>query len=247
MPGGHNVTSPEGRKGRWSFEGLPPQAFQGRGVNLKEKLGPGTQLSISGCPAKDPAARFFCGREVTFLDKSTMTFGPTANEAEPERRDSKAETYQLRNHPSYDLDYGSIVHRLHSLWNNPMKIRGFLNGLPMGYGWVSCRKTGPVPGLSCWHFVICMKFNNPGPVPTPRDGDPWLSERVAAGTNGALKTAAPALERTAKCKTSYSSFPVAPMKRSSPLRNQHPTAMTMASTKTRSMPNSSVLSLVTNA
>jgi hypothetical protein len=72
-----DVSGPEGRKGRWGFEGFPPFDFSRRGLDLKEKLQPGVQITISGWPAKDPTARIFSGREITFPDKSTMLFGPT--------------------------------------------------------------------------------------------------------------------------------------------------------------------------
>src|SRR5262245_26238083 len=51
------VSNPEGRKGLWGFEGAPPNSLLRRGVDLKEKLRPGTQITISGWPAKDPTAR----------------------------------------------------------------------------------------------------------------------------------------------------------------------------------------------
>src|SRR5215468_2336196 len=66
-----DVSGPDGRKGRWGFEGFPPHVFSTRGPVLK-KLQPGSQITISGWPAKDPTARVFSGREVTFSDKSTM-------------------------------------------------------------------------------------------------------------------------------------------------------------------------------
>jgi hypothetical protein len=77
-----DVSGPEGRKGRWGFEGFPPNVFSRGGVDLKKKLQPGMQLMISGWPAKDPTARVFSGREVTFPDKSTMLFGPTPEEGD---------------------------------------------------------------------------------------------------------------------------------------------------------------------
>ena len=77
-----DVSGPEGRKGRWGFEGGPSNAFSRRGVDLKTKLQPGMQVTISGWPAKDLKARVFSGREVTFPDKSTMLFGPTPQEAD---------------------------------------------------------------------------------------------------------------------------------------------------------------------
>ena len=77
-----DVTAPEGRKGRWGFEGIPPNVFSRNGVDLKKKLQPGTQITISGWPAKDLTARMFSGREINFADKSTMAFGPTPEEAD---------------------------------------------------------------------------------------------------------------------------------------------------------------------
>jgi hypothetical protein len=77
-----DVTSPEGRKGRWAFEGNPIHTFSRDGVDLKTKLLPGTQITISGWPAKDRTARAFSGREITFSDKSTLVFGPTPKEGD---------------------------------------------------------------------------------------------------------------------------------------------------------------------
>ncbi len=72
-------TGPDGRTGRWAFEGLPPNAYQYRGLkDYKERLKPGTAMSISGWPAKDPQARAFNGREITFADGTTMLFGIAA-------------------------------------------------------------------------------------------------------------------------------------------------------------------------
>ena len=76
------VSGPEGRKGRWGFEGLPPGVLSRNGMDLKKKLQPGTPIVISGWPAKDPTARVFSGREITFADQSTMTFGPTPEGAD---------------------------------------------------------------------------------------------------------------------------------------------------------------------
>jgi hypothetical protein len=71
-------TGPDGRTGRWAFEGLPPNAFQYRGLkDYKERLKPGTRITISGWPAKDPQARAFSGNTVTFADGTTMVFGST--------------------------------------------------------------------------------------------------------------------------------------------------------------------------
>ena len=78
-----DVSSPQGRMGRWGFEGLPPYVFSNViGVDLKKKLQPGTQIIISGWPSKDPTARVFSGREITFADKSTIPFGPTPEEGD---------------------------------------------------------------------------------------------------------------------------------------------------------------------
>lgn len=77
-----DVTAPQGRRGRWGFEGNPPHAFSSNAVDLKTKLLPGTPITISGWPAKDPTARVFSGREITFADKSTMIFGPTPEEGD---------------------------------------------------------------------------------------------------------------------------------------------------------------------
>jgi len=76
------VTGSDGKKERWGFEGLPPGVFSRNGVDLKTKLQPGTQITISGWPAKDPTAHFFSGREITFADKSTLAFGPTPEGAD---------------------------------------------------------------------------------------------------------------------------------------------------------------------
>ena len=76
-------TAPGGRAGRWAFEGFPANAFVRRGLtDFREKLRPGTRVTISGWPAKDPAARAFSGREVTFADGSTMFFGSTPEEGD---------------------------------------------------------------------------------------------------------------------------------------------------------------------
>ena len=77
-----DVSAPEGRKGRWGFEGLPPNVFSRNSVDVRAKLQPGTQITISGWPAKDASARVFSGGEITFADKSTMTFGPTPQEGD---------------------------------------------------------------------------------------------------------------------------------------------------------------------
>jgi hypothetical protein len=82
-------TAPDGRTGRWGFEGLPPSAFLRRGLaDYQERLKPGTDITISGWPAKDPQARMFSGREITFADGSTMVFGTTPEDADRWKCDS---------------------------------------------------------------------------------------------------------------------------------------------------------------
>jgi Family of unknown function (DUF6152) len=74
---------PDGGTGRWAFEGYPPNGFPRQGLkDFRERLRPGTRITISGWPAKDPNARTFSGRDVTFADGSTMLFGPTPDEGD---------------------------------------------------------------------------------------------------------------------------------------------------------------------
>jgi hypothetical protein len=74
-------TAPDGRTGRWAFEGSPPNAFLRRGLgDYKERLKPGTRITISGWAARDPRARAFSGHEITFADGTTMLFGTTPEE-----------------------------------------------------------------------------------------------------------------------------------------------------------------------
>jgi len=68
-------TGPDGRTGRWAFEGSAPNALIRRVPDYKERLKPGAKITISGWAAKDPAARAFSGREITFADGTTMLFG----------------------------------------------------------------------------------------------------------------------------------------------------------------------------
>jgi hypothetical protein len=69
-------TGPDGRTGRWAFEGLPPNAYQYRGLkDYRDRLKPGTLITISGWPAKDPQERAFRANTVTFADRTTMLFG----------------------------------------------------------------------------------------------------------------------------------------------------------------------------
>jgi hypothetical protein len=73
---------PDGRTGRWAFEGFPPNAFRRQQKDFEQRLKPGTTITISGWPAKDPNARAFSGRDTTFADGATMVFGPTPEEAD---------------------------------------------------------------------------------------------------------------------------------------------------------------------
>jgi hypothetical protein len=76
-------TAPDGRTGRWAFEGFPPNVFVRRGEkDLKGRLQPGTTITISGWPAKDPEARAFSGHEITLPDGSTMRFGSAPSESD---------------------------------------------------------------------------------------------------------------------------------------------------------------------
>jgi hypothetical protein len=73
---------PDGSTGRWAVEGLPPNAFRRQQRDFEQRLKPGTHVTISGWPAKDPKARAFSGRQITFADGSTMSFGPTPGEGD---------------------------------------------------------------------------------------------------------------------------------------------------------------------
>ena len=78
-----DAQGPDGRTGRWAFEGYPPNALVRQGAkDFKERLQPGTSITITGWPAKDPNARAFSGRDVTFRDGSTLRFGPTPEEGD---------------------------------------------------------------------------------------------------------------------------------------------------------------------
>jgi hypothetical protein len=68
-------TGPDGRTGRWAFEGLAPNALVRRQKDYKERLTVGTRITISGWAAKDPQARAFSGGTITFADGTTMVFG----------------------------------------------------------------------------------------------------------------------------------------------------------------------------
>ena len=70
-------TGPDGRTGRWAFEGQPPNAFIRRVPDYKERLKVGTMITISGWPAKDRQARAFSANTVTFADGTTLVVGST--------------------------------------------------------------------------------------------------------------------------------------------------------------------------
>jgi hypothetical protein len=74
-------TGPDGRTGRWAFEGSAPNALVRRHADYKERLKTGTTVTISGWPAKDPQARAFSANTVTFADGTTMVFGSTTPSA----------------------------------------------------------------------------------------------------------------------------------------------------------------------
>lgn len=75
-------TGPDGRTGRWAFEGYPPNALLRRVADFRERLKPGTRLTISGWPAKDPEVWAFSGHEITSADGSTILFGSTPEEGD---------------------------------------------------------------------------------------------------------------------------------------------------------------------
>lgn len=78
-----DAIGPDGPTGRWAFEGFAPNAFLRQGQkDYRERLQPGTTITISGWPAKDPAARAFSGHIVTFADGSTLRFGSTPQQAD---------------------------------------------------------------------------------------------------------------------------------------------------------------------
>lgn len=77
-------TAPDGRTGRWAFEGIPPNAYQYRGLkDYNARLTPGTRITISGWAAKDPQARAFSANTITFADGTTMIFGGNTLEPGP--------------------------------------------------------------------------------------------------------------------------------------------------------------------
>ena len=73
---------PDGRSGRWAFEGSAPNALLRRQQDYKERLKVGTKITVSGWPAKDPQARAFSGHEVTLADSTKMIFGSTPEESD---------------------------------------------------------------------------------------------------------------------------------------------------------------------
>jgi hypothetical protein len=75
-------TAPDGRAGLWAFEGSAPNALKRQGTDVRARLKPGTRVTISGWPAKDPLARAFSGRDITFADGSVMRFGLTPEEGD---------------------------------------------------------------------------------------------------------------------------------------------------------------------
>jgi hypothetical protein len=75
-------TGPAGRTGRWAFEGFPPNTLRRQSLKDFERLQPGISITISGWPAKDPGARAFSGRNITFADGSTLLFGPTPDDGD---------------------------------------------------------------------------------------------------------------------------------------------------------------------
>ena len=94
-------TTPDGRAGLWAFEGFPPNAFARRGSkDFREKLRTGTRMTISGWAAKDPAARAFSGREVTFADGSKMIFGGSPDEGDRWRCNAEPCPYSYPEVPS---------------------------------------------------------------------------------------------------------------------------------------------------
>jgi hypothetical protein len=73
----------DSRAGRWAFEGYPPLNLVKLGYkNYKTRLRAGTKVTITGWPAKDPTARAFSARDITFTDGSTMQFGPTPEDGD---------------------------------------------------------------------------------------------------------------------------------------------------------------------
>ena len=72
-------TAPDGRTGRWAFEGSAPNALLRREQGVRERLKAGTIITISGWPAKDPQARAFSAGTVTFADGTMMVLGGSPN------------------------------------------------------------------------------------------------------------------------------------------------------------------------
>ena len=94
-------TTSDGRSGRWAFEGFPPNVFERRGPkDFREQLRTGTRITISGWSAKDPSARAFSGREVTFADGSKVLFGLTPEEGDQWRCSAEPCPYSYPEVPS---------------------------------------------------------------------------------------------------------------------------------------------------
>jgi len=72
-------TAPDGRTGRWAFEGTAPNALIRSQKDYKERLKTGTQVTITGWPAKDPQARAFNAGTITFADGMMMVLGNAPN------------------------------------------------------------------------------------------------------------------------------------------------------------------------
>src|SRR5262245_35028767 len=72
-----NGMGPDGRIGRWAFEGQAPNALYRRVPDFKERLKVGTTITISGWAATDPQARAFSANTVTFADGTTLVVGST--------------------------------------------------------------------------------------------------------------------------------------------------------------------------
>ena len=70
-------TGPDGRTGRWAFEGQAPNALMRRVRDFKERLKIGTIVTISGWPARDPQVRAFSANTVTFADGTKLVVGST--------------------------------------------------------------------------------------------------------------------------------------------------------------------------
>lgn len=72
-------TAPDGRTGRWAFEGKAPNALIRSQKDYKARLKAGMQITITGFPAKDPQARAFNAGTVTFADGTMLVLGNAPN------------------------------------------------------------------------------------------------------------------------------------------------------------------------